>query len=441
MSRDHDVFPVVGPAASLSAALADARGAARRREFAPTIAGLTPFEPLRMEPASLPPDTRRHRIGDLDTTYHCSIVGTCLSTGELRQLLARLDVADAETASDHDLHGRGVALARNRQGGGKTLNKALDRRHQIAINQFAKAKSDGQLSALWTDAVKRGDIPGAYWAVLTHPASSETLRRRVFGEVHMLSHLVGAANRADIRRLHQLEQQNGALLAKVERQQTQLREAILSRDAKLADVTAALSQRIAADAGGKLEADGSTTALDTVVLAQERRLATEAARRERAERRLEQSMAARAAAEEACRQALRERDALRAELAAAEESLATLLDGGAHQPSLDLGGLSLLYVGGRPNQVNHLRTLAERASAHFLHHDGGIDERSGMLPGLVSRADIALFPVDCISHEAALMVKRLCRQAGKPWVPLRNASATAFLAAVMSTARAAEPAE
>jgi Uncharacterized protein conserved in bacteria (DUF2325) len=350
-------------------------------------------------------------------------------------------VADAETASDHDLHGRAVALARDRQDGSRLLNKALDRRHHVAINQFAKAKSDKEASALWVEAVKRGDIPGAYWAVLTHPASSEALCRRVFGEVHMLSHLVGAANRADIRRLHQLEQENGALLAKVERQQTQLREAILSRDAKLAEVTAALSQRIAADAANEPQGEASPAALEAVVAAVERRLAAETARRERAERRLEQSTRARAEAEETCRQALRERDALRAEVAAVEGSCAALLDDGAGAPLLDLGGLSLLYVGGRPNQVSHLRALAERASARFLHHDGGIDERSGMLPGLVSRADIALFPVDCISHEAALMVKRLCRQAGKPWVPLRNASATAFLAAVASAATAAEPAE
>ena len=97
---------------------------------------------------------------------------------------------------------------------------------------------------------------------------------------------------------------------------------------------------------------------------------------------------------------------------------------------LDLRGMSVLYIGGRPNQIDHLRAVSERASARFLHHDGGVDERSGLLPGLISRADIAMFPVDCVSHEAALMVKRLCRQSGKPWIPLRTASVTAFLAAL-----------
>jgi hypothetical protein len=71
--------------------------------------------------------------------------------------------------------------------------------------------------ALWADAVRRGEIPGAYWATLTHPAATQAIVREAFGEVHMLSHLVGAANRADIRRLCQLEAENAALQARLDR--------------------------------------------------------------------------------------------------------------------------------------------------------------------------------------------------------------------------------
>ena len=44
--------------------------------------------------------------------------------------------------------------------------------------------------------------------------------------------------------------------------------------------------------------------------------------------------------------------------------------------------------------------------------------------------DLVLFPVDCISHEAANAVKALCRQAGKRFIPLRSASVTALVAAL-----------
>jgi hypothetical protein len=41
-----------------------------------------------------------------------------------------------------------------------------------------------------------------------------------------------------------------------------------------------------------------------------------------------------------------------------------------------------------------------------------------------------VFPVDCISHHAAHVVKQQCRQAGKRFIPLRSASATSLLAAL-----------
>jgi Aldehyde dehydrogenase family/Uncharacterized protein conserved in bacteria (DUF2325) len=70
------------------------------------------------------------------------------------------------------------------------------------------------------------------------------------------------------------------------------------------------------------------------------------------------------------------------------------------------------------------------AHAEFLHHDGGMEERKGLLAGMVSCADAVFFPVDCISRDAAALLKHLCRQAGKPYLPLRSASLTSFIAAL-----------
>ena len=77
-----------------------------------------------------------------------------------------------------------------------------------------------------------------------------------------------------------------------------------------------------------------------------------------------------------------------------------------------------------------MRTLGERHGAQLLHHDGGIEERSGLLEGLVSRADVVMFPIDCVSHRAVGIVKRLCRQAAKPYLPLRSSGISSFIAAL-----------
>ena len=91
------------------------------------------------------------------------------------------------------------------------------------------------------------------------------------------------------------------------------------------------------------------------------------------------------------------------------------------------------------HQIPQLRALAERSGASFLHHDGGIEDRSGLLEALVSRADVVFFPVDCVSHNAVGTVKRMARYMGKPYVALRSSGLTSLAAALrkISTERRA----
>lgn len=381
------------------------------------------------------PATRRTKIWEFSQNLHCSIIGTCLSTAELRQTLTRLGLARSDW-TDHDMHHKAVSLAAKHDQAAKLLHKALDRRHKLPISQFGKARTEAELTALWRDAVKRGDIPGAYWAVLTHPATTQALVRLVFGEVHMLSHLVGAANRADIRKLCDLEQRNAELESKLRRQQEALHQAVVTRDASIRDLRQSLRRRLTEEA--PVAIGDEDAALRALAAELEKRLAAESRRRAAVETRLTQSLDA-LARERAERDALESEAAtLRSELAAIEADLHPR----AMENSWRMDGMTLLYVGGRPNQITHLRALSERRGAELLHHDGGIEHHPDLLAGLTSRADIVLFPVDCVSHDAALMVKRLCRQGGKPFLPLRSASTTSFLAALrplgVSQAAAAE---
>lgn len=416
-----------------------------RDALRPNSAVLPPFDQSKIsrETEHTPPAAAgRRRIWDFDTHLHCSIIGTCLSTAELRHILIKLGLKEATTASEHDLHASGVLLASQRHGGAKLLHKALDRRHHISINQFGKAKTPEGVCALWQGAVRRGEIPGAYWAALTHPATNDSLLRDVFAEVHMLSHLVGAANRADIRRLRQLESEKAELEAKVGRQQQQLRDAVVSRDATIRDLRHALEERIMHERASAAQdcSEPHPRILAELAIDLKRRLDTAETRSERLERQLD-----------ACRSALiTERSAragiekqnrdLREELAGIEATLAGIAEIGSTEPQPPrLLNLTLLYVGGRPAQIGHLREFAERSGAAFLHHDGGIEERGGILQGLVSRADAVLFPVDCVSHSAMLLVKRICRQSGKPILPLRSGGLASFCSALNQCAAIASP--
>ena len=382
---------------------------------------LLPARDVTRELLARPP-RQRSKLCEFGSNLHCSIIGTCLSTAELRQVFAKLGRKEAPGATDHDLHASAVLLASRHQDGAKLLHKALDRRHRVAISQFDKAKSVGEVRALWREASDRGDIPGAYWASLTHPACNEALLGEIFAEVHMLSHLVGAANRADIRRLRQLEEEKADLEARLARQEEQLNEASTARDRALREleIRVAPTTTIVPPPAD----DGATVA------ELKARLARSEARRERVETELADARAALNQERDAHRATEQRGTELREELAAIEASLAD--DREAEPlPQLDL---TLLYVGGKPARTGHLRELAECAGATLLYHDGGIEERGGLLPGLVSRADAVLFPVDCVSHAAMLRLKRLCRQAGKMFLPLRGAGLAPFCAALRDPA-------
>jgi hypothetical protein len=381
--------------------------------------------PLLLMHAAAP--ARRARIWEFNTHLHCSIIGTCLSTGELRQLLRKLGAA-APDSTDHELHGAAVSLAGRHDKAAKLLHKALDERHRLAINRFAKATDEAGVRALWCEAVRGGEIPGAYWATLTHPAATHALVRDAFGEVHMLSHLVGAANRADIRRLCQLEADNAELRARLERRQVALRDAVVARDATIQELRQALAQRVAAEPAA---AGYDSTMLRQLVADLERRLATEVRRSAVLGQRLTAAQTAVGEQRATRAQAEREAGALRRELEIVEASiLAGCGDSTAIAPEPRLDGVRLLYVGGRPHHIARLRAMTERSGATFLHHDGGVEHHLNLLGGLISQAQLVVFPVDCISHHAAHAVKQQCRQMDKRFIPLRAASATSLLAAL-----------
>jgi len=312
------------------------------------------------------PAARRTRIWEFSVNLHCSIVGTCLTTAELRHIVDKVRVGAAAIASDHDLHMSGVMLASHRESGAKFLQKALDRRHRAAIARFAKARDAAAVLALWEEALRQGDIPGAYWAALTHPEATEDVIKRVFGDVHMLSHLVGAANRADIRRLRQLEEDNAALAAKLQRQQRQLHDGFAARDETIRRLNAMLARRAAERSEEAAAQPDDAATVDRLIRDLDRRLARETARRERSEQRV-RDFAAQARAHEAERES--HAVALQ-ELEVAERHLAALARRNGGDDALDLAGLTVLYVGGRAHQVPLLKGLVERAGAGFLHHDG-----------------------------------------------------------------------
>jgi Uncharacterized protein conserved in bacteria (DUF2325) len=372
---------------------------------------------------------RRSKIWDIAPTLHCSIIGTCLSAAELRQFFIKLGDGDARTASDHTLHSSGVRAAGKHDLVGKLLNKALDNRHETAIRRFAKASTAAQVKALWQEAFEQGGIPGGYWAVLTHPATDRPLVEEVFGQVHMLSHMVGSSSRIDITRLRTLERELGERDDKIARQEARLSENSRERSELLRQVEGLEMEVRRQEIAARTAADLTAGALTEAALLQ--RLDAEKARSSQLSSRLAELEEQLKKAEKFATTLNKQNDQLQREVTALEAELKIEEE---DQPGLDiehdLDGLTVLYVGGRPGLIDQLKAVAIRRGGTLLAHDGGIEENLAALPGLVSRADAVFFPIDCISHAAVGQIKKCCRDGHKPFIPLRTASAASFIATI-----------
>jgi hypothetical protein len=378
---------------------------------------------------------RRTKIWELSGSLHCSIIGTCLTASELRRFFIRFGDRDARAATDHDLHKLGVVAASRREDGGKLLNKALDKRHEGAIRRFAKAETTMQLRALWKQALDQGEIAGPYWALLTHPATDDTLVQDVFGDVHMLSHQVGAATRLDIARLRRLEAELGERDDKIARQQARLAASATERVA-MRETIERLEARLAefeASAPAAALSEEHLAALENALEKLQRKLADESARATALELKLSASEEKRARAEAEGREAIVRANLARRELEALEAALEPLGEAGAHEFGEALRGSRVLYVGGRPKLIDQLKAFVAERGGALIAHDGGVDDNLALLPGLVSQADVVYFPVDCISHAAAEKIKKLCQRLAKRWAPLRSASVASFVSEVAAS--------
>ncbi|WP_420994749.1 DUF2325 domain-containing protein [Cupriavidus sp. 30B13] len=379
---------------------------------------------------------RRTRLAELDSHLHCSIIGTCMTTGELRKLVPRFVALDRQRATDLEIHHEAVKLAGAGGDGCKALQKALDERYALALRHFNAARDADAVLKLWQEAVASGDIPPAYWAVMSHPDTSTAVRQAAFGEVHMLSHLVGAANRADIRRLMALEEDNAALRGKLERQQERLQEMSTRHDAATREI-AELSARLAARAGAEATpAQAELSALREALAQHEREAALHASRRAAAEQQALREQEAAQMLRAQLDDALAQLKASHAETLALEQAVlaAGSRDGEAQEPPQarhaglrHLEGKRIVYVGGRPGSNNTLKALVESTGGQLVLHDGGIEDRKGLLAATVARADMVVFPVDCIDHDSMNMIKRVCDRHQVAYYPLRTASVASFV--------------
>ncbi len=386
----------------------------------------------------------RRRIWDINSSYHCAIIGTCLRRAELRKLAGRkifgLDARDG----DYQLHSALVTQAGLNSPQAKALHTLLDGKYQAAINRYRRLKTDEAFETLWAMDRARGAIAGPFWAIMTSLAVSPELTQRIYSQIHMLGHDVVSDHQQQLRRLHELQDKCHIMQEMMAAE----RRLHLQQQRKLEEEVATwrLTQKQAAvivqQHEHRLKANITlqNTNLPADTQAENNRLQSRISS-------LHQDSAIQCGNLDALAGELRQAHAVISDLKRTNSSLTDAISEQQQEllsletaliskniigcagcndqatercPGSELCGKKVLYVGGLKKMVPHYQQLVENYGGRFMHHDGGVEISRNQLPKMLGAADIVFCPVDCVSHDACLRVKKMCKHYHKPFVMMRS---------------------
>lgn len=397
------------------------------------------------ETAAQPRRCGRRKLWEVPHKYHCPIIGTCLEVADLKRIGARFTWRNQERPSDYEIHVCFVGAADERNALSQSTHKLLEKRYSVAVGRFAKARSSEELLALWADSLGTGQVPGALWAIMTHPKADAAVMALAYEDVHMLSHQIGSGQRADLKALAETRQALACLKRDFDALQRRTHAQAESREREIASLTARLER--SEDACQRLRERER-------VLNEHLKASGEKAHREALADRdtriaqLEQALSASESRSAAWRekqtlaQAECERLTLLAQERAADcdalerlflQSSASLCGDCPNEDCAqraDLGGRLVLCVGGRKPLVEQYRRLVTGCNGRFEHHDGGLEDNQRRLEAMLAAADAVVCATDYVSHDAYYRTKRFCKRLEKPHVLLGSSGVSAFARAL-----------
>jgi predicted nuclease with TOPRIM domain len=387
--------------------------------------------------------TPRKKIWEISSLYHCSVAGTCLSLDETKKIFRKCGIVINSFIRDYEIHGAAVNALLEKSDISKSMHSFIEKKYSYFINIFNNAESEPELMQLWDNFLEQGNVAGAYWALMTHPSVSQRNLDRAFGDVHMLSHINGATNRAGIRELEDLRKSNALLLAANDQHKAEVAR-LKSRLKFMEEKTGIVNEltkkleiarnEIKSLKEGsdheKLKEENSRLRSDLVIFSD----------------RIERLTASASAAELRVEELLTEKLLFQNEVSSKDEELHTMettllsmlkrekgtcsgcmMD---EQNRIDLCGKCILYVGGKPSVISRCREMVEHYGGEFIHHDGGKEESLTRLPAILHRADAIFCPLDCVSHNACLSVKKMSQRHQKPFLLLKSSGLSSFLKGV-----------
>ncbi|MDY0133340.1 MAG: DUF2325 domain-containing protein [Desulforegulaceae bacterium] len=376
------------------------------------------------------PSGKRKKINEIKGHFHCSIVGTCLSLKELEKIQRKAKVLIPKNSTEHEIHGIFVYLAGEDELPAKLLTKALDKKFEKEVREFSKIKSDAELKDKWNYEYEKGNIPGPYWALMSHPFPSATTLANAFGEVHMLSHMIGRSTRADIKRVKRVEEENDKLNIKIRTLKRAFSKKFSDLNKKYKNEKIKTNQLFSyLDEAEKELNELKNEKITNSPGYENKNQNIKINELESSVEFLKNENSFLCKKIKELEKELESKKIINSFFEPVNNPPEKIKCSGCTSPNCPgpaLCGKKILYVGGRKNILPRYKEIVEEYGGEFIYHDGGMESSKKSIDNLVSSADMVFCPIDCTSHDACLRLKKICKKTEKSFIPLKSSGASSF---------------
>ena len=381
------------------------------------------------------PETGRFsplKFWEIDPFFKCPVVGICLTLSEQKQVLKKAGISP-KGKSPFEIHEILVGCSEKENRVSKQMERLVHRKFRAEITPLLEL-NEKVFMGHWASCFYGGTFAGVFWAAAIRPDLSDEARGRIFGDIHMSMH-ENVEHSARFKRQLTLYREEAAKMSAKAREAARSRKTLQKENAKLrkdqedlcnrmaADekemvrLTEALSSTKAAAGTDNLERDikrldGNLADLMETIKEKDRQLADF----EKKNRRLSE--------------ALVKQKGVSASL---QKEVEMLIQGAFRSnrcdetcPSYDLCQRRVLMVGGLTKIKSLYRQVIEAKNGIFEYHDGYMQNGTKNLEHRVRRADVVLCPVNCNSHAACALVKKLGKKHKKPVRLLASSSLNAI---------------
>ena len=366
----------------------------------------------------------RKKIWELEKTWLCSIIGTCLSMHEARKIGRKFGAKCSDpTQIDAVIHSMLVRDCAEKNQISTHVNKILEKKFEGTIRTFQKNKTSSDILQLWRVFFDRGLIPNAYWASATMRELSKEDSNKIYSDVHMLSHLVGSSNQSLIQRLVEvethikaLENKHGWQRQKLEATVGQLKDKLRRSEYSVSLLQRQLTKNKSNNKSAKKNDDCAKTKLRII--------------RQRCAH-LEESIESTVAKLEIRNLRLRENERhieyLEKSLSSVEQLIVSMSDNSDSKIIQGFSGKSFLYVGGMPHTAGNIQKMIAKMGGTLSYHNGGSGKSEmSSLAALVANADAVFVPMDNVSHHSALEAKKQCKLFQRKFIPMKSSGIASF---------------